>query len=165
MKMTTGLSALALALGLCSGSAMAAVETATIDLGTVVLPYSFATSKSFMAGTDFVHTWKVTFSQDTQVFASLVDMAIGSYSDISDFKLNGMSLPGDFAMGVTSFSAGTHSLVISGEATGTYGGAYSISMNAVPVPEAETWAMLLAGLGLVGLAMRKQTNARNNSLG
>lgn len=37
---------------------------------------------------------------------------------------------------------------------------YRISFNVTPVPEADTWAMLLAGLGLVGVMTRRRIAAR-----
>ncbi len=39
---------------------------------------------------------------------------------------------------------------VSGTTTGTLGGLYTLGMIAAPVPEANTWVMLTAGLGLLG---------------
>jgi hypothetical protein len=54
-------------------------------------------------------------------------------------------------------SAGSYFLVVSGVTTGTNGGAYSGSILATaPIPEPESYAMLLAGLGVMGaIAMRR----------
>ncbi len=63
----------------------------------------------------------------------------------------------------TYFGIGSYTLKIGGQATGTGlgglipSGAYKVAAVTVPVPEAETWAMLLAGLGLVGMQIRRKT--------
>lgn len=54
------------------------------------------------------------------------------------------------------FGADNYTLKIGGTATGTFGGLYNIAAITVPVPEPETWAMLLVGLGLVGLRLRQK---------
>jgi hypothetical protein len=46
--------------------------------------------------------------------------------------------------------------LIKGNGTGASGGQYTFTMVTAPVPEAETWAMMLAGLGLVGLQLRRK---------
>ena len=162
MKLMTKFSGVALGMAL-SGMAMATgpVEMSTISLGVGPLPASFSTSKNFMSGTTFEHTWNFDFSSAAQVVAFITDMQIGSFFNISNFQINvdhggWTSLPGDTLSGMGTVSAGTHTLQISGVADGSFGGAYAFSFSAVPVPEAETWAMMLAGLGLVGLRLRKQ---------
>ena len=40
------------------------------------------------------------------------------------------------------------------------GGSYQLQMSATPVPEPEGWAMLIGGLGLVGLAARRKEKNR-----
>jgi hypothetical protein len=66
--------------------------------------------------------------------------------------------------GLGSLAAGTGPLIIGNyyfKITGdlvapAQMGAYTISASTLPVPEAETWAMMLAGLGLVGLQLRRK---------
>lgn len=83
---------------------------------------------------------------------------------------NDVSLTNNFENGVGgSVGANTATLTFNDLAPGWYlayvggtdhasaGGAYSLTVSAVP--EAETWAMLLAGLGLVGWRVRKHHKA------
>ncbi|HEU4851030.1 MAG TPA: FxDxF family PEP-CTERM protein [Telluria sp.] len=50
--------------------------------------------------------------------------------------------------------AGDYVIKVTGNANGTHGGTYGMAMSLVPEPE--TYAMLLAGLGLVGFASRRR---------
>lgn len=60
----------------------------------------------------------------------------------------------------TLLGVGTgYSFVVAGDVTGSLGGSYAGLVAAVPVPEAETYAMMLAGLGLVGLMARRRRQA------
>ncbi len=83
-----------------------------------------------------------------------------------------VSLTNTFESGVTGSTSGnTASLAFDDLAAGWYtvyvggtdaslgGGQYDLVISAVP--EAETWAMLLAGLGLIGWRLRKQQNEPN----
>lgn len=51
-------------------------------------------------------------------------------------------------------SAQTMYLVVQGFTTGEAGGLYSGAISVSPVPEAEVWAMMLIGVGLVGFRLR-----------
>ncbi len=82
------------------------------------------------------------------------------------------SITDTFESGVTGFisgnsatlefndlAAGWYTVYIGGTNVTSIGGDYDLVVSAVP--EAETWAMLLAGLGLIGWRLRKQTPARS----
>jgi PEP-CTERM motif len=57
-----------------------------------------------------------------------------------------------------SLVAGDYTLQIRGTVSGLSGGSYGGVLNiAQPVPEPETYGMLLAGIGLVGFAGRRKT--------
>jgi hypothetical protein len=56
----------------------------------------------------------------------------------------------------TFFAAGDYTMLVGGNATGSAGGLYNITAVTAPVPEPETWGMLLAGLGLIGLRLRQK---------
>lgn len=59
----------------------------------------------------------------------------------------------------TFFAPGSYTLNVGGTAAGSNGGMYTIAAVTVPVPEPQTWAMLLAGIGLVGMSVLKKTRA------
>ena len=52
--------------------------------------------------------------------------------------------------------AGDYVIKVTGNANGSFGGTYGLAMSLVPEPE--TYAMLLAGLGLVGFATRRRSD-------
>jgi len=66
--------------------------------------------------------------------------------------------PGDTTLSVTTTlpAANDYKFIVSGVVTGTMGGSYGSVLQALPVPETETWAMLLTGLGLVGMRLRQR---------
>jgi hypothetical protein len=45
---------------------------------------------------------------------------------------------------------------VTGFATGTAGGTYAFLASAAPIPEPETYAMMLAGLGVIGSIVRRR---------
>jgi hypothetical protein len=72
-------------------------------------------------------------------------------------------LVGNLTGGPTSFAssnnlaAGDYYFLVSGTGTGLSGGKYVVGLTTTPVPEPETWPMVLAGLGLVGLQLRRKS--------
>lgn len=53
-------------------------------------------------------------------------------------------------------------LNITGVTSGTLGGLYSGSISVTPVPEPEAYAMLLAGLGLMGAVVRRRSTRKTS---
>lgn len=49
-----------------------------------------------------------------------------------------------------------YKFVVSGNVTGNLGGSYGGVLQAVPVPEAKSYAMMMAGLGLVGFTVLRR---------
>lgn len=56
----------------------------------------------------------------------------------------------------TALPAGDYVIKVTGNANGSHGGTYGLAMQLAPIPEPQTYAMLLAGLGLVGFAARRR---------
>lgn len=63
----------------------------------------------------------------------------------------------DYTLQVSADLAGAtgYQFVVLGNVTGTMGGSYGGALAAAPVPEAKSYLMLLAGLGLVGLTVAR----------
>lgn len=94
--------------------------------------------------------------------------------DITDFRLigsNGQVLytVNQVSTGIVDFwkidagalSAGNYTLEIVGKVNSQFAGSYSgnLLLQTTPVPEADTYAMLLAGLGVVGVVARRRKSA------
>ncbi|MGK5044647.1 FxDxF family PEP-CTERM protein [Janthinobacterium sp. GB4P2] len=58
--------------------------------------------------------------------------------------------------GSTPLATGNYFLQVDGYVASAAGGSYSGNLAVTPVPEPETYGMLLAGLGLVGFAARRR---------
>lgn len=82
--------------------------------------------------------------------------------EVWDMTTNALIGSGTFSNGnqvaalsyFTSDIPGSYQLLVQG----TGGGAYAGNLTVTPVPEPETYAMLLAGLGLIGFTARRRKN-------
>jgi len=63
---------------------------------------------------------------------------------------------GSFNIASTLLAPGSYVLEIAGKVTGTTSGNYNGTLNVSPVPEPETYGMLLGGLALVGVVARRK---------
>jgi len=74
------------------------------------------------------------------------------YTPGADSSVEANALSGDWML-----SEGTYDLEISGTINAN-GGGYAGELDTVPVPEPTGWAMLMAGLGAIGMLARRRKN-------
>lgn len=147
-----------------AGTAAHALPANTLDLGVdpFTEPFAGLTSVAVLGGMTTTFTFELTtlsnlFGQLKQVsndvtvtnitLAGKAPLSFSSSivlpaSDIGEFTFSNLSA-GKYNL---SFTATTNSIVA------MYGGAVSVT----PVPEAETYALALAGLGVVGLVAARR---------
>ncbi|MCU0842812.1 MAG: FxDxF family PEP-CTERM protein [Thiobacillaceae bacterium] len=95
--------------------------------------------------------------------ASLVDtgfLAPFDFLALGVFKTGGALMGSVVGSGSVTFdppTAGSYTAIVFGEPGAFNGFTFStFGVTVTPVPEPETWAMLLAGLGLVGMQLRRK---------
>ncbi len=162
--------------------ALAAASFAA-SAATTLTPYEeLSFDREIVTNGLFSHTYDFEFSWDGPglvqgsiselKFSKLKDIAFG-VGALQIFDANNnllLSLDG-LATGTQSFDisvldeplaipTSTFSVVLKGNAIGTGPGtlgSYDFSLQAAPVPEAQTYAMVLGGLGVAGLIMRRRS--------
>ena len=78
--------------------------------------------------------------------------ADNTFDALGQLELNAILAPS--ALG----SPGFYQFILTGTTAGTSGGTYLGSLSAAPIPESETYGMMLAGLGLLGfMVLRRRT--------
>ena len=89
-------------------------------------------------------------------FTSIGLTAISPGSVASGFNWSYDTLSSMISFSAASLTSGSYSLNVSGFAPGNTG-SYQISSLLAPVPEPETYAMFMAGLGLMGFMTRRRS--------
>ncbi|TFW19062.1 PEP-CTERM sorting domain-containing protein [Massilia arenosa] len=168
MKLKTLAAAAVLALG-TTGYAFA--DDQSFDAGSIPLsPDMWAQTVMHQAGS-FTDTFTFSIQAgDLSSSANPLNVKLGNVdvfniSNLSYTIWSGSDNLGTFAGDNTTFTntlaAGDYVVKVMGDADGAMGGTYGIAMQLAAVPEPETYAMLLAGLGLVGfMSRRRNTNEK-----
>jgi len=140
------------------------------ELGGVLF---FGTGSSFAA--DAIYTFSLSGTYDALAVA-VANNAPGVFNmtgtQVELFASNGNSNWSDdvslgaFAFGSTStahtysaLTAGNYYYRVTGTVDGPFGGSFLLSSHIQAVPEPESTAMFLAGLGLMGMIVRRRSRA------
>ena len=123
------------------------------------------------SGSSFIDTFSFTLAGSSFLTTGSIDSsAIGGQNidfnsimimqgatTIATFANNGTDAQEHYTLGQTLLSAGSYSLVINGlQSADAASYAGNLAVVAAPVPEPGTYAMLLAGLGVIGFLGRRR---------
>ncbi|MDA8254128.1 MAG: FxDxF family PEP-CTERM protein [Betaproteobacteria bacterium] len=173
MKLVQTLLALALAGAMGSAAAVGPSDLGNLSGLTVSIGNSFSAVAAFSdeyifdimpesatAGT------AVTINLDIPQFDGQ-EFAIENFTVAFKDSLNNI-IVSDFQASLTDYTLSVfanlpaaldYKFVVSGNVTGTLGGSYGGVLQAVPIPEAKSYAMMLAGLGLIGFTVLRRRGA------
>ena len=168
MKLKSIVAAVAVAATLATGASTALAATSTLTFigntasfgsnvsGSFSDTYNFSLSEDSFAGVSATSVALKFTGFDVGAITSFAAMLDGNALTSTTSSFAGVGFTGLVSLlaGGKTLASGSHALVVSGFAPdgASYGGNVTIS----PVPEPETYAMLLAGLGLIGAIARRR---------
>lgn len=152
-----------------AGNAWATDQTFSAGVLTPAAPYTQIVNHvlpSEAVGTSFTDFFNFQISDGGNASSVAVNLNLQPFLNIDNLLLglysgqnaSGSLLDGPVGSGVTltaSLLTNTdYSLKVSGLTSGSLGGSYSTAIAVVP--EAESWTMMLVGLGMVGMVLRRK---------
>ena len=156
-----------------AAAATSAVAATNQTQTVVVNPAELATFSHANESGSFLDTLNFTIPSAGTLSTSAVSISLAPLSfDITgltgtlwdNFHPNGSVILGNIVGNNSTFnfnllSAGEYHIDFTGTVTGAHGGAYLAALHVTAVPEPETYAMLLAGLGVMGAIARRRKAA------
>ena len=151
-----------------------------VFIGPVIPGSSFAQVIQKGVGA-FADKWNFTITTPTFAGGSVSNLAISVPGFGNLYNIGGLSAqlytggnvlidnlddnPGstaDIKVGSGLFTPGNYYFNISGTGNGQFGGQYVFSVTTLaPIPEPESYAMLLAGLGVIGAIAMRRNKSKN----
>ena len=126
------------------GSTSSLLSTAVAANVAITVPYSL----------NILHVLGGTYS----LWSTGANHAVGGGDDSSIASWAFSGTTGSSTHTVSNMVAGNYFYVVSGSADGMAGGQYTLASTVTAVPEPETYAMMLAGLGALGFLARRRRN-------
>ena len=164
--------AASLVLGLSVLASTQASADASYNIGALdAAPYSTTNpylNNASVAPGSFLDQYNFSLNNFNQVSNSVsqLTLSLGALNvlDISNLRMRLFSVSNGWQATVlgqgqisTALANGSYFVKIDGIADGLAGGNYTFSAVANPVPEADTFAMMLAGLGMMGFVAARRT--------
>lgn len=168
MKLVQSLLAFALASAMGSAAAVGPGYLGNLSGNSFAVGNTFAPSAGFNDIYSFdimplssVAGTAVTINIDIPLFSGqefAIDNFAIAFKDSSNNVLAFDNTLSNNALSISAMlSAATgYQFIVSGNVTGSFGGSYGGVLAAVPVPESDTYAMMLSGLGLIGFMVSRR---------
>ena len=121
----------------------------SVPVGALQDEYSFSL-------TDPGWLYGIAFAANLPPFLNIANFSL-TLQDASDSVIGTDINPAD-GFSFAGLTSGSYTLAFGGSANGRYGGAYggAIYASTAPVPEPETYALMLVGLAAVGFVARRR---------
>jgi hypothetical protein len=113
-------------------------------------------------GSYFDDLYEINLTQVSDFSYSITEITTGNNAqyDVTFMNYGFFDANGEAVTTLTNLAAGTYFLSATGKLSGSLGGDFNVSFNInpiTPVPEADSYALMLAGLGLMGFVARRKT--------
>ncbi|TXI37286.1 MAG: PEP-CTERM sorting domain-containing protein [Methylophilus methylotrophus] len=110
----------------------------------------------FVAPSSFVKTYTFDLSQAATITYSVTELFDNSVFNIDYLSFNLYNSNKNLVSGV--LSSGIYTLRVTGDSNGSAGGLFNLNFAVAAVPEPETNALMLLGLGLMGVVAYRRKN-------